>query len=289
MKTDDLPALYRAASAASAAAQSAYFNCTKLYGIVSIAGTVVAIYGPTNVLSAIVAAILFGAGLGLSMLMAIRRYERTWYRARAVAESVKTASWRYAMRADPYSGEPESLQDRKSFASVLRRILDEHKGLAHELAKDASGAQITAAMESIRGLSLAERMRFYEVHRIGDQRAWYEAGAKKNRKHGHRWFATFVVLQAVAILFSILRVAEPELQYFPTAVFAVSATIVFGWTSIKRYRELAAAYAVTAHEIGIAATDLVGVVDDFGFSQFVGDTENAFSREHTQWVARKDN
>jgi hypothetical protein len=24
------------------------------------------------------------------------------------------------------------------------------------------------------------------------------------------------------------------------------------------------------------------------FSVFVGDAENAFSREHTQWVARKD-
>ncbi|MCV5767721.1 hypothetical protein OFN22_29990 [Escherichia coli] len=27
---------------------------------------------------------------------------------------------------------------------------------------------------------------------------------------------------------------------------------------------------------------------DEEFSVFVGDAENAFSREHTQWVARKD-
>lgn len=284
----DFPALYRAASVASAEAQKAYFNSTKTYGAVSLVGTAIAIYSPPSVLTAIAAATMFAAGLSLSVLMALRRYERSWYSARAVAESVKTASWRYAMRAEPYAGEPDSLEDRKVFASVLRKILDEHKSLAHELAKDASGAQITEKMDFIRRLPLVERKQVYELRRIDDQRAWYESGARKNRKHGRAWFAVFAMFQAAAIFFTILKVAYPNSQYLPTAVFAMGATIVFGWMSIKRYRELAAAYAVAAHEIGIAATELVGVVDDRSFSQFVGDTENAFSREHTQWIARKD-
>ncbi|HEL3238443.1 TPA: SLATT domain-containing protein [Stenotrophomonas maltophilia] len=56
----------------------------------------------------------------------------------------------------------------------------------------------------------------------------------------------------------------------------------------KRYSELAASYALTAHEIGVVEEQLAQVKGEREFSLFVGDAENAFSREHTQWEARKD-
>ena len=57
----------------------------------------------------------------------------------------------------------------------------------------------------------------------------------------------------------------------------------------KRFSDLAASYALAAHEIGFI-NEQAGRVgnDEEKFSSFVADAETAFSREHTQWVARRD-
>jgi hypothetical protein len=60
------------------------------------------------------------------------------------------------------------------------------------------------------------------------------------------------------------------------------------WMQAKRFSELAASYALAAHEISLIKEQSLLPDTDEKFSLFVGDAENAFSREHTQWVARKD-
>jgi hypothetical protein len=193
------------------------------------------------------------------------------------------------MRAEPFSGDANASADRRRFTGTLQSILSEHKHLAHELAGELAAAdQITPTMLSHRHLSLAERLEIYKTQRIADQRAWYARNSEKNRTSGTRCFSIFVLLQAGAITTTLVRIAHPEYSYLPIQVFMASATAAFGWILIRRFRELAAAYAVAAHEIGLTATLLFDVRNDESFSAFVGDTENAFSREHTQWVARKD-
>jgi hypothetical protein len=61
-----------------------------------------------------------------------------------------------------------------------------------------------------------------------------------------------------------------------------------GWVQTKRFQELAGSYALTAHEIMLLDAMLPSDQSDEKFSSFVGDAENAFSREHTQWRARRD-
>ena len=62
-----------------------------------------------------------------------------------------------------------------------------------------------------------------------------------------------------------------------------------GWIQAKRFSELSASYALAAFEISLIKLQSGSIKTDEDLSRFVGDTENAFSREHTQWVARKDN
>ena len=57
---------------------------------------------------------------------------------------------------------------------------------------------------------------------------------------------------------------------------------------IKKFNELNSSYTLTAHEIGIIQTRLQDVEAEEEFSDFVNEAELAFSREHTQWVARQD-
>lgn len=285
MKEEDYPALYRAADAASVEAQNSFLYCVAAYAALSVIGAALAVGGIESKTSAAWAAILFAGGLGVSVVMAIKKYENTWYRARAVAESVKTASWRFMMRAEPFA----SADENKPFTALLQRILKEHSDLAHALAgRIAEGDQITKRMVDLRQSSLDDRMQAYHQHRIGNQRSWYAKKSQTNKIVGERWFKAFVALQGAAIICAILRVASPEFKFWPIEVFVVAATSVFGWMQVKRFRELAAAYAVTAHEIGLASAELADVKTEGEFSSFVGDTENAFSREHTQWVARRD-
>ena len=175
------------------------------------------------------------------------------------------------MRADPYL-EAESIQEVKSgFRKRLCSILNEHKDSLHHLAGTVSESeQITDEMCRVRLLPWKDRASFYRENRIDEQRTWYARKSAYNRQHGRIWFGILVVFQALAVLFVILRVGYPDWGYWPSEVFLVAAGAALTWIQVKKFRELES------------------VCDDDGLAQFVVDSENAFSREHTQWLARKD-
>ena len=69
----------------------------------------------------------------------------------------------------------------------------------------------------------------------------------------------------------------------------VAASAVLGWMQIKKFNELASAYTLTALEISLIEDKLREVETEAELSEFVNEAELAFSREHTQWVARQTN
>lgn len=288
MKEEDYPALYQAANEASLGAQTDFLNCVKGYAVLSVAGAGLAFYGIESTILAVLAAIFFFGGLCLSGLIAVKKFEITWYRTRAVAESIKTISWRFIMHGKPFDDQ-SLVKVKVEFRNVLRKILKEHRDLAPSLAGvHAEKEQITAHMLQVRELPLEERIKIYREQRIDEQRAWYAKKSKYNKAQGNTWFLGLIGLQVGAILFTILRVGYPQWEFLPTEIFIVAATNVLAWTQVKRFRELAAAYGLAAHEIGLAKEGLEDFKSEEKFSKFVSDTENAFSREHTQWVARRD-
>jgi hypothetical protein len=238
--------------------------------------------------TAILAAILFLGGLGASLLVAVRKYESTWYRARAIAESIKTGTWRYAMGTEPFDLTLSSEEAKRKLVDLMQKILSEHKDLAADLSESADQEAITTYMTELRRFPLDKRLATYRTERIDDQRTWYSKKATWNKKQGQFWFAVMVLLQIAAIVLCLFRVYLPEFKYWPIEVFAVAAGAVLTWIQVKRFRELAAAYSVAAHEIGLISSGLGNIKNNEEFSRFVQDSENAFSREHTQWVARKD-
>jgi len=74
---------------------------------------------------------------------------------------------------------------------------------------------------------------------------------------------------------------------FPVEPVIVLASAVLGWMQIKKFNELASAYALTAHEIGLAETVIADAKTEQDFSKAVNEVELVFSREHTQWIARQ--
>lgn len=289
MNEEQYPALYRAADEASLRAQSRYLGFIWFYSFLLIAAAGAAVYGLEDTRSTIVAALLIIGSILVTILMVLQKDEDTWYRARAVAESVKTSAWRFMMRADPYFDSDDVRVVKRHFRDRLRNILNEHRDLAHELGGElASEEQITDEMCRVRDQSLEDRIGFYRVHRVDEQRHWYAQKSSYNKRQGKLWFAILIAAQFVAIILVVLRVGYPSFPYWPAEVFVVFAGAALTWIQVKRFRELAAAYGLAAHEVGMIRNDLEAVGNQESFAQFVVDSESAFSREHTQWLARKD-
>jgi hypothetical protein len=86
----------------------------------------------------------------------------------------------------------------------------------------------------------------------------------------------------------LVQIASPDILYLPIEVLIVIASSILTWMQAKRYQELTTSYNLTAHEITIIRQNIDFCLSDQQLSDFIKDAENAFSREHTQFVARKD-
>lgn len=281
--TEDCPALYRASDLMAAKAQRTYVTILSISLISIISASTLTLVSGYSVVAAVGAALSFILGLVFSLILAAKRYDKTWYHARAAAESVKTLTWRYIMRANPF--DQADRESRSHFIAVLHEILNENQGIC-EIVKDTE--QVTPRMTEIRQLPIRDRIKIYSEDRINDQGKWYLNKARYNQVRTERWFWTITGIQILAVVCSLVRIAELSWNLLPTGVLATAATAAFSWMQIKRFQELSTSYNLTAHEIGLIKADLVDIHDEQEFSKFVGDSENAFSREHTQWQARRD-
>jgi hypothetical protein len=143
-------------------------------------------------------------------------------------------------------------------------------------------------MSDTRSMPLSDRMNLYLHERIMNQEEWYKNKANYNKKRAVLWLCFMVFFQICAIIFSILKIIHLNWNYLPIEIFAAAAASVLAWIQAKRFQELGTSYVFTTHDIGIVKSKYSEIIGEQQFSEFIGDAENAFSREHTQWRARRD-
>ncbi|MDF7777365.1 DUF4231 domain-containing protein [Sphingomonas sp. AOB5] len=279
-----LPALYDLADAAAGRQQSRYLWLVRSEYLALIAVSVMSVNMVPDVCYIIVYGALLAIALGILIFRSITKPERQWYQARALAESVKTVAWKYAMAATPFQNSDALVHLRK----MLRDLLDANAELGRQFTgPSVTGTQVTAGMEDIRKLPENDRLKAYMDQRIDDQRNWY---AKKAETNGAWGFWMSIGLGAVYLatfLVFMVRVFHPDWIYAHPDPLILLAASLLGWIQIKRYNELAASYKLTAVEIGVLIAGAQAAVGSTGLSQFIDDAEEAFSREHTQWLARR--
>lgn len=283
----DLPGLYGAADSASLRSQSSYFFQLACYLFLLVCAAFVSFKWPTTTYGALASAALFLISLAVLISLKLKKPEDLWYNGRAVAESVKTRSWRWMMKAEPYEDRESDEIVSRSFVNDLKAILGQNRSLSHELTpSDSESHALTEKMREIRGLPLSERLSIYQQQRINDQSNWYASKSQQNKRYGRYWFWGSVLLHSVAIGALLFRIKEPAMV-LPVEVIAAAAGAVITWVQAKKYNELTASYALAAHEIVLIKGEALSVKTEKEFSEFVIDSEAAFSREHTQWTARK--
>ena len=287
----DLPPLYHAADQSSVAAQRQFLWTTRirLFGIIGAAFFGLFIWkghaSPVD-RSGVLAASCFVVVLVLEGFLYHSKPERTWYEGRAVAESVKTLSWRYSVGGQPFGTVvPEGLNVSDLFLSRLISLLGVVKDL-DLIAPTSSQHQITQRMRDIRALPLHERKLIYEGGRVASQQDWYWHKANWNRRWANRWTIAILMIEATGIVCGILKAVgtiEGDLLTFSGVIIAA----VTAWMQAKQYRTLATAYTVTALELATLRSKVMDQQSETEWATFVSDAEEAFSREHTLWKASR--
>jgi hypothetical protein len=284
---EDFPALHVAAEATSKSAQDLFKRLTsiRLGLLVAAAGLGVwAAMGDAARWLGGGAALLFLLTLLLELYLLKQGPERTWYQARAAAESAKTLGWRYAVGGEPFgknlNGGAEALL-HKQLEAVLGVLKD--LDLAAEI---GSGKAVTEWMATLRASSLRERQVAYEAHRVVDQQNWYTRRGKDHKKRLDWWTAALFASEAVGLFGAVLRIAG-VVRLDLLGVAAATAAAVAAWIQTNQYRALNSAYVVTALELSSLRDKVLTPMSEEEWAQFVEEAEKAFSREHTLWKASR--
>jgi SMODS and SLOG-associating 2TM effector domain 3/SMODS and SLOG-associating 2TM effector domain 1 len=286
MQEQDFPALYRSADDLSLESQRHFFGALCVHLVTLVIAAILSIAGTPHWSVAVAQLLALLGALGCSIYLFTVRPDKFWYAGRAVAESIKTITWRYVCKAEPFQGDDTSAH--RDFRQTLKQIVEQNRDVCQALKKHLDGQQITSVMEQMRARPLEERRSTYADCRILNQLKWYAGKASFNRKMSQHFFWALIIVNSIAVIFAVLRMVFMDCPFWPTDVFVAIAASLLSWMQAKRFSELAASYALAAHEIGLIKEQSLLPSTPEEFSVFVGDAENAFSREHTQWVARKD-
>ena len=287
LKHSDYPALYQSASDLSAKSQRNFYRALLWHLLLLFVAAVISIINSPEPEAAIFQALVLFGALSCAVYLFLVRPDRYWYSGRAVAESIKTITWRFISKAEPFISSDNI--DRSKFIQILKEIVEQNRDVAQRLTEHLDLAQITDQMTTYRQGTVDQRRTLYIESRIVDQQKWYAQKAAYNKRTVTRFFIALMITNTFAFGFAIAKVRYPTAPYWPTDAIVVIAAGLLSWIQAKRFQELSASYALAAHEISLIREQSSHVMTDDELSKFIGDSENAFSREHTQWIARKDN
>lgn len=279
------PALHATADRASGRQQSLYFGLVLTEYAALLAVAVLSINMIPDRRYVILYGVLLAIALAALVLRSVLKPEEQWYQARALAESVKTTAWKFAMAARPFENDSEA---RRRLRQMLQELLDANRSLGAQFdGSSVGGKQITAEMEALRTLPRSDRLDVYMQDRVEDQLDWYSRKSKANSTTGRKFAVALGCLYVVAFVVLLVRLDQPQWIYAHPDPLVILGASVLGWMQIKRFNELGASYGLTATEIGILKSRAPEIADDAALSIFIDDAEEAFSREHTQWLARR--
>lgn len=286
LTSDDLPTLFRDADRDSIAGQRQYIRATaaRLWAVVLAAAA--AIFsnflkvGEVEIFG-LVAAGFFVVALGVEVWLLADRPERDWFDGRALAESAKTLSWRFAV-----GGAPFHVDD----ADAARRLEEELANLledAPEINILPSGTDVvTKKMAKLRSQPGEMRRNSYIQYRILDQQTWYAGKARFNAHRAKLWKMVLIAFEFIGVVLALVK----AFGYLHIDIASVTSAAIAGgaaWLGVKQHESLARSYTFASHELALIASRLHDVPDERAWAVEVADAEEAISREHTMWRAAR--
>ncbi|AXI78146.1 DUF4231 domain-containing protein [Peterkaempfera bronchialis] len=240
---------------------------------------------------AALSAVLFFLAMCASGLANLHNPQGLWYEGRAVAESVKTLVWKYAVRADAQTPPPTVPGDAESLYRLqLTGVLAVFR--RSRAVPPGAGTDVTEAMRRLRDAPLAVRRDVYLRERVRNQHDWYVARARACDRAARVTGCLSVALPLLGVVLAVPRI-QGDFSYDVLGAVAALAASATAWSQLRQYRPLAAAYRLAADElelvrVQLAAMDLSAPDAEEQWSRLARDAEDAVSREHTTWQARRE-
>ena len=283
----ELPALQRAASASSRAAQRRYLQLTAAQLVLLATGSLLSVLvwqrGDINVAALLAAVAIVFAGV-FRVQVRLSQPTKTWYHGRAAAESAKTLAWRFAVGGDPFPVDLTEAQADAHFADRLTEILVDLDNPSLEIVD--GDEEITDWMRTTRALSFEERKAAYAQARVAQQRSWYRDKAEWNSRRANLLGLATLLFEAVAVVQSLLK-ATGLVNVNLIAFIATMTAGIVAWMHTKDYHTLSSAYTVASRELATLASLINHQETEEDWSAFVNDAEDSISREHTLWRASR--
>jgi hypothetical protein len=213
-----------------------------------------------------------------------------WYEGRAAAESVKTLAWKYVVRARPFAGEAESVDADRAYELQMDEVFQAFRD-SPVIPPDSRPA-ITDEMRRLRAAPLNMRRDLYLQERVRAQRTWYLSRADLCDNETAKWQLVSIAAIIVGGCFAVLQIFN-VVPWHVLGTFTTVAASVTAWTQLKQFGPLASAYRLAGTELDLIEVQLSRVDParpdaEESWSRLARDAEDAVSREHTIWRARRD-
>jgi hypothetical protein len=292
MRQEEFPSLYQASDKASTKAQKYYIVIIGLDLAFMIIASLLAIYSfkfeNEKLVIYSISGVLLLSSLILTIILKSKAYENIWYQGRALAESIKTLTWRYVTCSELFEVNLNRADVNNIFIERLKGLSNEFKDLNKTLdANTLSLPVITTKMEDIRILSTSERKEYYINKRIKDQKVWYSVKAEYNKKKYNLWFGIIIIAQFFSLVSIVFLIKVPSFDWNFVGLFTTISASAISWLQLKQHQELRQAYTTAAQELNFIEASSFNIISENDLSRFILDSENAISREHTLWLAQK--
>ncbi len=286
----EYPALYQAADRASHGGQ---YLSVRLRSAQLLLLLLAALLGAVSLevgglrWGGLLAAIAFAvAGLIEAMMLTVQP-DKAWYQGRAVAESVKSLAWRYAVGGRPFSeSSPTASSADAALAERIHQVLADFETI-RILPLDGAAHEITDWMGHLRTSSLADRKSAYQSDRIEDQRLWYAKKARYNESRSVSWSFALLIVQTLGVVGGVLY-GTGKINFDMLGLMAAIAAGAVAWLQVKQHNTLSQSYAHAAHELSAIRTLIPTIHSESDWARFVDNAETAISREHTAWRAKRE-
>jgi len=292
LKQTEFPGVQRAADKASNQAQKFYMNMVKTNLISGVLAALLTIFNfeseEPKVYIYAISLVLMIVGLGLTVAIKYYKFEDLWYQGRALAESVKTLTWRYITCSENYEASLPQNEADHSFTDSLQNLQNKFPDLVNFMDSNLLNTPVISnEMKKVRNLSWDLRLARYIECRIDDQISWYSAKTLFNKGKKKFWLYIVIACQSMSIIacISLLLCASGSWNFI--GLFTTLAASAIAWLEVRQYQSLIQAYNTATMELVIIKALANSINTEESFTSYVLDSENAISREHTMWLAQR--
>lgn len=231
---------------------------------------------------AAVGTVAFAAAVAAAFHRDLRHPQADWVTARAVAESIKSAAWRYAVGGEPFPAGRDGADE-----AFLRYVTTAMATVGHLALPvvPATATEISGGMRALRAEPPDRRKAAYLAGRLDDQLSYYTRQAGRNDRARRLWFRVGIAAYLAGLAGGALRFLD-VVDIDLVGISAAVAGAAVAWSQLNQHRTLATAYSLTTRQLAVAR-DRLGSGTDDDWAGYVDSVEDLMAREHSVWLTNR--